>query len=189
MDLRACVFIATSLDGFIARPEGDLDWLDAAAAELSEDVDGGYAEFMADVDALVMGRKSFEKVLSFGQWPYGDTEVVVLSRGRIDIPSELPETVRVAAGSPDEICSMLAGEGKRKLYIDGGQTIQGFLAAGRIDELIITVAPVLIGQGISLFGSLPRDIRLELIETRTYPGGMVQLHYRVRTAAPSAAST
>jgi dihydrofolate reductase len=171
--MKASVFIATSLDGFIAREDGALDWLPADGGEPH-----GYDEFMATVDALVIGRKTFEIVLAFDAWPYGKKPVIVLSSR----PSELtpaPEgaVCEMMSGTPQEIVTRLAQRGMKHLYIDGGVTIQRFLEAGLIQRLIITRIPVLLGSGIPLFGPLSRDIRLQHVATRWYPSGMVQSEY------------
>jgi dihydrofolate reductase len=177
-DLKASVYIATSLDGFIARENGDLDWLPGAdGAAAGEDY--GYAAFMASVDILVMGRKTFEKVLSFGAWPYGDKPVVVLSRGGLEIPEHLAPSVEVMAGSPQEVVARLAGRGAKHVYVDGGETIQGFLRAGLVSQIILARIPILIGSGVPLFGPLPHDIQLRHVETRQYPNGIVQSRYEV----------
>jgi len=172
--MTASVFIGTSLDGFIARRNGDFDFLPEGGGEPH-----GYDEFMASVDALVIGRKTFEKVLSFDTWPYGDKRVVVLSSRPVDLSAAVGGVVEQMAGPPAEIVSQLAASGAHHLYIDGGITIQGFLRAGLIQRLIITRVPVLIGDGISLFGSLPRDIHLRHVATRQYPSGLVQSEYHV----------
>jgi dihydrofolate reductase len=170
--MKASVFIATSLDGFIARLDGALDWLPVDGGEPH-----GYDEFIATVDAIIIGRKTFETVLTFDAWPYGKKPVVVLSTR----PSELtpPEgaVCDVISGTPHEIVARLTERGMKHLYIDGGVTIQGFLEAGLIQRMIITRIPVLLGSGIPLFGSLSHDIRLEHVATRSYPSGMVQSEY------------
>jgi dihydrofolate reductase len=171
--MTASVFIATSVDGFIARPNGDLDWL----PEVCEP--HGYEEFLASVDAIVIGRKSFEKVLTLGPWPYGEKRVVILSTRPLDLSAAEGGVVEQMAGAPAEIVSRLAASGAHRLYVDGGLTIQKFLAAGQIERLIITRVPVLIGEGVPLFGALPRDIRLHHAMTRHYPSGLVQSEYRV----------
>ena len=167
------VFIGTSLDGFIARANGDLDWLPEGGGE-----DHGYHEFMATVDALVIGRGTFEKVLSFDAWPYGDKPVVVLSSRPLEL-SAIAGAVEQMSGNPAEVVSRLAARGLHHLYVDGGVTIQRFLNAGLIDRLIITRVPVLIGTGIPLFGPLPRDVRLRHVATRQYASGLVQSEYVV----------
>lgn len=168
------VFVGTSVDGFIARRNDDLDFLPEGGGEPH-----GYNEFIATVDAIVMGRKTFEKVLTFEAWPYGDKRVVVLSNRPVDLSAAAGGVVEQMAGSPEEIVSQLAASGAQHLYIDGGITIQEFLRAGLIQRLVITRVPVLIGDGIPLFGSLPRDVRLRHVATRHYPSGLVQSEYSI----------
>src|SRR6267143_2607332 len=141
--MTVSVFIGTSLDGFIARSNGDLDWLPEGGGEPH-----GYNEFIASVDALVIGRKTFEKVLTFEAWPYGDKRVVVLSSRPLDLSAVVGGVVEQMTGTPAEIVSQLAASGAHHLYVDGGITIQGFLRAGLIQRLIITRVPVLIGDGV-----------------------------------------
>jgi dihydrofolate reductase len=172
--IQASVFIGVSVDGFIARPNGDLDFLPPGGGEPH-----GYAEFFASIDALVIGRKTFETVLAFPQWPYGDKTVVVLSRRPLDLSAVRGGVVEQMAGDPLEIVTRLAARGFHHLYLDGGVTIQEFLRAGLIQRLIITRVPVLIGQGIPLFGMLHRDVKLHHIATRQYPSGLVKSEYRL----------
>ena len=172
--MTASVFIGTSVDGFIARPNGDLDFLPEGGGEPH-----GYNEFIASVDAIVIGRKTFETVLAFETWPYGDKRVVVLSSRPVDFSAVRGGVVEQMAGPPADIVSELAARGVRHLYIDGGITIQGFLRAGAIQRLIITRVPVLIGEGVPLFGSLPHDIRLRHVMTRHFPSGLVQSEYHI----------
>jgi dihydrofolate reductase len=169
----ASVFVGTSLDGFIARPNGDFDFLPSDGGEPH-----GFAEFLASVDAVVMGRNTFETVLKLEPWPYGDKRVVVLSSRPVDL-SLAGIILEQMAGPPAQIVSQLAASGARHIYVDGGITIQGFLRAGLIQRLTITRVPVLIGQGIPLFGSLPHDIQLRHITTRQYPSGLVSSEYHV----------
>ncbi len=171
--MTASVFIGTSVDGFIARANDDLDFLPPGGGEPH-----GYNEFIASVDAIVIGRKTFEKVLTFGDWPYGNKRVVVLSSRPIDL-SVVRGVVEQMAGQPAEIVAQLAARGIHNLYIDGGVTIQRFLRAGAIHRLIITRVPVLIGEGVPLFGALPHDIRLRHVATRHFPSGLVQSEYEV----------
>ena len=178
MTIKCSVFIATSLDGFIARPNGDLDWLTGGnGAEESEDY--GYKEFIDSVDTLVMGRNTYELALTFEEWPYSNKQVVVLSSGSPAIPTQLAKSVAVVAQPPTALVQQLAAKGARHLYIDGGKTIQGFLRAGLIDEMTITSIPILIGEGIPLFGALERDIKLQHLATRAYASGFVQSKYSV----------
>ncbi len=174
--MTASVFIGTSVDGFIARANDDLDFLPPGGGELH-----GYNEFIASVDAIVIGRKTFEKVLTFGDWPYGDKRVVVLSSHPVDLSVVRGGVVEQMAGQPAEIVAQLAARGVHHLYVDGGVTIQRFLRAGAIQRLIITRVPVLIGEGVPLFGALPHDIRLRHVATRHFPSGLVQSEYEVES--------
>lgn len=172
--MTASVFIATSLDGFIARSDGSLDWLPGDDVE-----DHGYTEFMATVDALVMGRKTFETVLTFGEWPFGTKPVVVLSSNPTALVAPPGAVCTMMSGTPAEVVAQLAARGMQHLYIDGGVTIQRFLDAGLIQRVIITRVPVLLGSGIPLFGPVAHDIRLTHVATRAYPSGLVQSEYLV----------
>jgi dihydrofolate reductase len=169
----ATVFIGTSLDGFIARLNGAFDFLPPGGGEPH-----GYDEFMATVDALVMGRKSFESILAFDKWPYGEKPVFVLSTKPLGT-APVGAVVERMSGAPAEIVSQLAARGIRHIYVDGGITIQRFLNAGLIQRLIITRVPVLIGSGIPLFGAVPSDILLKHLGTRQYASGLVQSEYVV----------
>jgi dihydrofolate reductase len=168
------VFVGTSLDGYIARLNGALDFLPPGGGEPH-----GYDEFIASVDAIVIGRKTFETVLTLGPWPYGNKRVVVLSSRPVDLSLVKDGVVEQMAGPPAEIISRLAASGAHHLYVDGGITIQQFLRAGLIQRLIITRVPVLIGDGIPLFGALPADIRLRHVATRQYASGLVSSEYLV----------
>ena len=172
------MYIATSLDGFIARENGDIDWLPAPGEDGSAE-DYGYKEFMDTVDVLVMGRNTFEKVLTFPEWPYGNKPVIVLSHRPVNIPKHLARSVETMSCSPHDLVKRLSERGARHVYVDGGKTIRGFLDEGLIQQLIITRIPILIGSGIPLFGPLKRDIRLRHIETRQFPDGLVQSRYEV----------
>lgn len=171
--MNASVFIGTSVDGFIARADGALDFLPPGGGEPH-----GYVEFMATIDAIVIGRKTFETVLTFTKWPYEKPVFVLTSK---------PETLTVPPGvnceitsaTPKEVVAKLSRLGLMHVYVDGGVTVQRFLAAGLIQRLVITRVPVLIGEGIPLFGRLPHDIRLEHVETRSYRSGLVRSEYRI----------
>lgn len=179
MRARASVFVATSLDGFIARPDGSIDWLNEANRAVPGGEDCGYSEFIKSVDILVMGRKTFETVLSFDAWPYEDKRIVVLSSKPLGIPVGLPGTVSASSESPEALVARLSAQGARRLYVDGGITIQRFLAAGLIDDLTITLIPVILGQGRPLFGPAEYDIPLVHVATRTFEFGFVQIKYAV----------
>jgi dihydrofolate reductase len=171
--MKASVFVGTSLDGFMARTDGTLDFLPPGGGEPH-----GYEEFIASVDALVIGRKTYETVLGFPTWPYGQKPIFVLSTRPL-APAPEAAVVEHLSGPLAAIPSQLAARGIRHVYVDGGITIQGFLRAGLIQRLIITRVPVLIGTGIPLFGPTTRDIRLKHIATRQYVSGLVQSEYEV----------
>ena len=177
--MKSSVFIATSLDGFIAREDHSIDWLDAANAKVPAGEDCGYASFMESVDVLVMGRNTFEKVLNFSPWPYEDKPVIVLSSRDLEIPAHLNKYVEHSSESPQDLHKRLAEKGLNRLYIDGGITIQHFLNAGLIDDITITVIPIIIGTGKTLFGNLVNDIKLRLNSTTSYDFGFTQLSYQV----------
>ena len=172
------VYIGLSLDGFIARPNGDIDWLTHERYVVPGE-DMGYQAFFDTVDALVMGRATFEKVLTFGEWPYADKRVFVLSHNPNLIPDKLADRAEVVSGSPAGVLRYVAEQGVRHIYLDGGQVIQQFLRDGLVNELTLTRLPVLIGQGLPLFGPLPQDFHLRHIETRTFTTGLVQSRYAV----------
>jgi len=171
------VFIAISLDGYIAREDGDIGWL------LQRDdptEDHGYAAFIADKEWIVMGRGSYEKVLTFDEWPY-DRPVLVLSRQLADtpVPEALKGKVQFSRRMPKEVMDDLAAQNVQRVYIDGGQVIQSFLREGLVADIVITTVPVLLGSGKPLFGSLSQDIDLTLLSSRSFPSGLVQSHYRL----------
>jgi dihydrofolate reductase len=174
MPLRASVFVGTSVDGFIARLDGRFDFLPAGGGE-----DHGYQEFFDSVDALVIGRGTFETVLGMGPWFYGKKPVFVLSSRALDLSKAVGGVVEQMSGDPRKIASDLEARGLRHVYVDGGITVQRFLRAGLIQRIVITRVPVLIGTGIPLFGALDADIRLEHVETRQYASGLVKSEYRV----------
>jgi dihydrofolate reductase len=172
-DVRASVFVGTSVDGFIARPDGAFDFLDAGGAE-----EHGFDAFFASVDALLIGRKTYETALAMAPWPYGAKPVFVLSSHPLRA-APAGAVVERLTGDPGAVVSALAARGIKHVYVDGGLTIQAFLRAGLIQRLVITRVPVLIGTGIPLFGPTDRDIHLKHIATRQYAGGMVQSEYEI----------
>jgi dihydrofolate reductase len=175
------VFCGVSLDGFLAKPDGDLDWMTGEGPDDASGQDHGYEAFVADIDTFVWGRKTFEKVMTFDKWHHGDKRVVVLSSKPLDLGPARARggNIEQMAGEPSGIAAELGAAGAKHLYIDGGLTIQAFLKAGLIQRIIISHLPVLIGQGIPLFGPLGRDVRLKLVASKVFPGGMVQSEYRV----------
>jgi len=171
------VYIATSLDGFIAASDGSLDWLEEIPNP--EKGDNGFVEFMNGIDALVMGRKTFEKVLTFGSWPY-NKPVYVLSKRGVNIPKELEGKVEAANGNPKMVVDQLNELGHQNLYIDGGITIQSFLEEDLIDEMIITRVPILLGEGIPLFGKLTQRMQFNHKRTEVHHDVLVTSHYTRR---------
>ncbi|WP_343730016.1 dihydrofolate reductase family protein [Duganella sp.] len=173
----AHVFIATSLDGYIARHDGDIGWLlqrDDPAEE------HGYNDFIAGKDLIVMGRGCYQKVLTFDRWHYA-LPVLVLSRqlAGTAVPPALQGKVRFADLTPRQAMAELAQQGVRRIYLDGGQLVQSFLREGLVTDMVITTVPVLIGGGRPLFGALPNDIDLKLVSSRAFPSGLVQSTYLV----------
>jgi dihydrofolate reductase len=176
--MKTSVFIATSLDGFIAREDGALDWLPPGGGE-----DHGYTAFIATVDAVVMGRHTYETVLTFDAWPFAaGLPVIVLTTRPLDRPPPRGATVEIMTGPPRDIVARLAERGMQHLYVDGGITVQRFLSAGLIQHFTLTRIPVLLGRGIPLFGPIASDIRFEHIATQSYAGGMVTSQYLIRDA-------
>lgn len=171
------VFIATSLDGFIARPDGAIDWLPDPDPGGNEDY--GYRAFIDTVDLLVMGRHTYETALGFDAWPY-TLPVIVLSHHPITVPDRITHPVERMEGAPRAIVQRLAEQGAAHLYLDGGRTIQAFLAEDLIDQLILTTVPVLLGAGVPLFGPLRHDRWWRLIDVRSFPTGLVQHRYAAR---------
>lgn len=181
--MKATAYIATSIDGFIARQDGGIDWL-SGQGDAPEGEDYGYQEFIDSVDAIVMGRNTYELTSSFDSWPYGEMPVVVMSSRQVEIPGAIAGTVESMSPEPREVVRRLAERGFGHLYVDGGRTIQGFLYEGLIQRLVITRIPVLIGTGIPLFGPIPHDIRLHHVETRQFENGLVQSEYEVLDETP-----
>ncbi len=179
MKTKCAVFIATSLDGFIARKDGQIDWLNQANAVVPAGEDCGFSAFMSTIDVLVMGRKTFEQVLSFGQWPYGSTPVIVMSHSLRSLPANAPTGVSLSAENPADLVERLSKQGAKRIYVDGGLTIQSFIENNLINEITITVVPIIIGSGKPLFSEIKQDIHLELIASQSYGFGFVQSKYRV----------
>jgi dihydrofolate reductase len=175
--MQLSIFCGVSVDGFLARTNHVLDFLDAGGKEPH-----GFEEFYGNVDVVVIGRRTFEVVLTFGKWPYGKKPVVVLSNRPLDFSKIKGGVVEQMTGDPAEIAAQLKTRGFKHAYIDGGITIQRFLSAGLVDRLVVTRVPVLIGEGIPLFGPVPRDIILNHVGTRSYRGGLVQSEYKPASA-------
>ncbi len=176
MKNRNIVFVAKSLDGYIAGINGELDWLNLIPNPENNDM--GYNSLMDEVDAIVMGRTTFETVSGFdGEWPY-KKHVFVLSGSLGEIPKKLIEKVSILNGTPKEILSKIYKKGHHSLYIDGGKTVQHFLKEDLIDELRISTIPILLGDGISLFGQLPKSLQFKHLNTVVLLNQIVQSHYK-----------
>lgn len=173
--MKASVYIATSLDGFIATRDGGLEWL--TTIPNPENSDFGFAAFLGKIDALVMGRNTFEKVLSFDAWPYTQP-VFVLSRSLPSLPSQIKGKAELVASDVDQLWVQLEQRGYQQLYIDGGQVIRSFLKQDLIDELFITQVPVLLGEGIPLFGDIGQVLAWRHVRTEVWAGGLVKNCYR-----------
>lgn len=166
---RCLAFLAVSLDGFIARPDGAVDWLDAYEAPPEE-----YAAFFAGIDTLLIGRATYDLVVTFPQWPYGSKRVAVLTHR----PPAPRHGETFLAGEPGDVLARLSASGSRSVYVDGGAVVSQFLAAGLLDELTVTVVPLVLGAGRRLFqGALP-ERRFSLADSRAHPSGLVRMHYR-----------
>jgi len=168
------VYIATSLDGFIATVDGGIDWLNEIPNP--EQSDYGYAEFMSGIDALVMGRGTFEKVLTFDFWPY-DKPVFVLSHSMTELPEDMVGKAEIIKGEIKEVITLLNKRGYNNLYIDGGKVIQSFLRKDLIDKLIITRIPILLGDGIPLFDKIDGQMKFKHVKTETYNNMLVKSSY------------
>ncbi|HWO57197.1 MAG TPA: dihydrofolate reductase family protein [bacterium] len=169
--LRVSVFLAVSLDGFIARADGGIDWLMRYEDPGNEDY--GFKDFFDTVDAIVMGRNTYDLALSFDTWLYGDTRMIVLTHR--PVTSKHNETAY--AGSLTDLVETLGREGVRRIYLDGGQTVRQGLAAGLVDDMTLTLIPTLLGQGIPLFGADVPESRWTLVGTKSYANGLVQVRY------------
>jgi dihydrofolate reductase len=172
---RTSVFVGTSLDGFLARRDGSFDFLSAGGD--SDGAANGFDAFLASVDAVLMGRNTYDVVLPFPVWPYGSKPVFVLTHRALP-PGREDAVVEPLGGEPARVLEGLAARGLGHVYVDGGFTIQAFLRAGLIDRMVVTRVPVLIGEGIPLFGPLEGDVLLRHVATRVLQGGAVQSEYR-----------
>jgi dihydrofolate reductase len=171
--MKASIYIGTSLDGFIAREDGDIEWLEQFADEKAIQA---YEEFISKIDAIVIGRGTFEKILTFPSWPY-QLDAFLLSTSIKQVPANLKDKITLLSMKPKEVMSYLSDKGYSSIYIDGGKVIQEFLKEELIDELIITKLPILIGRGIPLFGHLDFDLRFTHVRTEVHPNGLVRSHY------------
>lgn len=173
--VRASAYIAVTLDGYIAGPGGDISWLDSYQGG---EEDYGFFAFMDSVDCLVMGRNTYEQVLAFGQWPYGDKPMIVLSRSLTQLTPIAGACLSLFKEDLPALMTHCQQLGYQHLYVDGGKTIQSFLQQGLLNELIITRVPLLLGEGIALFDHIPR-VPVQHVQTQAYASGLVQSHYRI----------
>lgn len=172
--MKVSLQLATSLDGFIARSDGGFDWC-------FTDQDYGMGAFLASVDAVIMGRHSYELLLAMGETPKADKRYFVLTHQ--PLPA-LHANVSFHAGDAAQLRLLMAAEGVRHAWLFGGGQVCGeFAQAGLIDEVIVAVHPIALGQGMPLFKGLQHDLRLTLSESRTYKTGLVMLHYSVQKSA------
>jgi dihydrofolate reductase len=185
--MKCSVFIATSADGFIAKNDGSVDWLHTAGnpkADMGDQAIMGLNDYMASVDCMIMGRKCMDMISSMNltpeQWFYGDMKIIVLSNTIKEAPENLKGKVELYSGDLLALISNLENQGLKSAYIDGGTTIQAFLNLELINELTITKAPVLLGEGISLFSKTTKEIKLVNAEATTFPNDFIQLKYKVK---------
>ena len=171
--MKCSVFVGTSLDGFIARRDGTYDFLPTDGGESH-----GYEEFFEKIDTLLIGRNTFDVVAKFPSWPYEGKRVVVLSHRRLELVGTGARAEQMS-GEPEEIAAKLEESGAKHVYVDGGLTVQAFLRAGLIDDLTITRVPVLVGEGIPLFGQVLKDIALRHVKTQAFESGLVSSVYEV----------
>jgi dihydrofolate reductase len=178
--VKVSVFIGTSLDGFIAREDGDISWLDSANKKATPGEDFGFNSFLESVDLIVMGRKTFEQVITFNDWSYKDTKMIVLTSNDIEIPEKLKKTVTTSNTlSSVQLIKELSDQPINHIYVDGGTVIQDFLSTGLVDEITVTIVPILIGNGKPFSRLLPSDLYLQHLKTTVYDFGFVQNKYKV----------
>ncbi len=175
--MKNTVYCATSLDGFIATKDHGVEFLESAGPA-AEGEDYGWADFFGPIDALIMGRNTWDVFLGFNMWPYEDKKIIVLTNRDIPIPEDYRDKVSVASGTPADVMEHAHSLGYKNLYIDGGKVVQDFLRAGLVDDIYLTIIPVLIGEGIPLFGPLEGDIKLKTVKATSFENGIVQLHYK-----------
>ncbi len=187
--MKCSAFIATSVDGYIAKPDDSVDWLHSAGdpkADMSAFGDAGFSDYLSTVDCMIMGRKCMEVISGFDltpdQWPYGDLKIYALSNTLREAPPNLSDKVEMYAGDLNQLIAKLEKQGYKHAYIDGGRTIQAFLNLKLMNEMTISLAPVLLGGGKPLFGETSEEIKLSHVGTVSYPNGFVQLKYAVHYA-------
>ena len=170
--MHCSVYIAVSLDGFIARSDGRIDWL-SIVERAGEDY--GYKRFHDTIDTIVVGRNTYNQVLGFDAWPYAGKRCIVMTHA----PLAPRHDEEFYCGAPEQLVARLFAEGAKRAYVDGGAVIQQFLAAGLVTDMTVSIIPILLGDGVRLFGTTGRDVRLKLSASRAFESGLVQLEYRV----------
>lgn len=185
MDIHFSAFVATSVDGYMARPNGKLDWLKHTVSG-DENEDYGYRDFMSRMNCVVMGRKSFDRVARFTEWPYKSKQVIVLSRTLKTVPKDFVDKINLYNGPLELLAVELQYHHVRQVCVEGGEAIQSFFTADLMNNITITHIPILLGRGISLFGDLADDIKLKMIDSKSFVSGFVQSSYQVerRTRNP-----
>lgn len=170
------VYIAVSLDGYIADKNNSVDWL--SMVPMDDETQKNFSNFMDTIDCLVMGRNTFEVVKSFGgEWPY-NKKVFVVSNSMKSIPNGYEDKIELVKGLPTEIIKSSHSKGYNNFYIDGGKTIQNFLSEDLIDEMVISTIPILLGGGKSLFGELSESKKFEVVDTKIVSNLFTQTHYK-----------
>jgi dihydrofolate reductase len=184
--MKCSVYIATSADGYLATPNGSVDWLSEAGdqdADMSQNPDMGFNDFIGSVDCMIMGRKCMETISGFNlepeQWPYGDIKIYVLSNSVKVAPENVNNKVKMYSGDILDLMNQLESDGYKHAYIDGGTTITSFLNHQLINEITITKAPIILGDGLPLFGKINAKIKLEKSEAITFPNDFIQIKYSV----------
>ncbi|MGI9319072.1 MAG: dihydrofolate reductase family protein [bacterium] len=184
--MKCSVFIATSVDGFIAKKDGSVDWLHTVGkrgVDLGNEADMGMARFMASVDCMIMGRKTMDVINSMNlaaeDWPYGDTRIIVLSHSLHEPPKGMEDKIEIYGGDIISLMQRLEREGHSHAYVDGGTTIQAFIDRQLIDEMTITRVPVLLGEGIPLFGRTAKEVNLEQCSAKAFANDFMQEHYKL----------
>ena len=178
--VKVSVYIGISLDGFIARENGDISWLDKANQKVTPGEDFGFHKFLGSIDLIVMGRRTFQQVSSFDTWPYKDNKLIVLTSKKMEIPEKLRKTVTTSNTLfPKKLIKELSDRSVDHIYVDGGTVIQEFLSARLVDEITVTIVPILIGKGKSFSGILSEDLHLHHIKTTVYDFGFVQNKYKI----------
>ena len=191
--MKCSMFIAPSVDGFIAKEDGGVDWLETVGdsvskidekSELMKYFNDSFKNYMKSIDCMIMGRKLMEVLSSFNlspeQWPYGDIRIIAISDTLNKVPKNLSKYVEMYSGSIPTLISKLEKQGYKKAYIDGGITITSFFNLGLINEITLTLAPILLGRGIPLFGNFSKQIKLTDAKATAFPNNFIELKYKVK---------